>query len=65
MYEDTKTKTNFFIKLLSNIVEWNDLLDIKTIQELSLDSLLNRYIMVALQYMDLNMETVVKIEFVC
>ena len=53
------------IKLLSNIVEWNDLLDIKTIQELSLDSLLNRYIMVALQYMDLNMETVVKIEFVC
>jgi hypothetical protein len=53
-----------FLKLLSNIIEWNGILSVKIVQELSLDSLLNRYIITALQYMDLSMETVTKIEYV-
>eukprot|EP00794_Sanderia_malayensis_P000333 gene333-965_t len=36
-------------KLLSNIMSWKDLLSIKIIQELGVDSILNRYLIVALQ----------------
>lgn len=52
------------VKLFSNILSWNDLIPEKTIQELSLDSLLNRYIMVALQFMEMNNETVNKVDYI-
>jgi hypothetical protein len=49
---------------MSNIIEWNGILSVKTVQEFSLNSLLNGYILVALQHMPLNMETLTKIEYV-
>ncbi len=52
------------LKLFNNILEWNDIVSAELLKELTLDCLLNRYIIVALQYMDLNIGTVDKIEYV-
>ena len=37
------------LQLLGNMLQWHELLAVKPLQELSLDGLLNRYIMLALQ----------------
>ncbi|CAF4916198.1 unnamed protein product, partial [Rotaria magnacalcarata] len=41
------------VKLLSNITSWSQILSLKTILDLSIDGLLNRYILIALKNMDL------------
>jgi GC-rich sequence DNA-binding factor len=52
------------VKLFGNIITWNDLMCEKTTQELSLDLLLNRYVMVALQCMEMNTELVNKTDYI-
>ncbi|CAF0931126.1 unnamed protein product [Rotaria sordida] len=54
------TATEFFfrqywtcVKLLGNITLWSQILSLKTILDLSIDGLLNRYILIALKNMDL------------
>jgi GC-rich sequence DNA-binding factor len=54
------TATEFFfrqywtcVKLLGNITFWSQILSLKTILDLSIDGLLNRYIILALEQMDL------------
>lgn len=51
-------------KLFTNVFKWRGALSDSIIKELSIDSLLNRYLMFALQSMDLNMTTILKIEYV-
>ncbi|CAF2222603.1 unnamed protein product [Rotaria magnacalcarata] len=41
------------VKLLSNITSWSQILSLKTTLDLSIDGLLNRYILIALKNMDL------------
>ncbi len=41
------------MKLLGNITLWSQILSLKTILDLSIDGLLNRYILLALEQMDL------------
>jgi GC-rich sequence DNA-binding factor len=41
------------VKLLGNITLWSQILSLKTILDLSIDGLLNRYILLALKQMDL------------
>jgi GC-rich sequence DNA-binding factor len=41
------------VKLLGNITLWSQILSLKTILDLSIDGLLNRYILLALEQMDL------------
>jgi len=41
------------VKLLGNITSWSQILSLKTILDLSIDGLLNRYIILALEQMDL------------
>ncbi|CAF0803393.1 unnamed protein product [Adineta ricciae] len=41
------------VKLLENITSWSQVLSLKTILDLSIDGLLNRYILLALKQMDL------------
>lgn len=41
------------VKLLGNVTSWSQILSLKTILDLSIDGLLNRYIIVALKTMDL------------
>ncbi len=41
------------MKLLGNITLWSQILSLKTILDLSIDGLLNRYILLALKQMDL------------
>ncbi len=41
------------VKLLGNITAWSQILSLKTILDLSVDGLLNRYILLALKQMDL------------
>lgn len=52
------------VKVFSNVLFWQEILSESVLKELSLDCLLNRYILIALQNMDSNIQTIEIIEYV-
>lgn len=47
-----------------NTLKWKDILADELIKEYALDSLLNRYLMIGLQSMEANMQTLEKIDYI-
>ncbi len=50
-------------KLFSNLISWKGIINDKLVKEFSLDCLLNRYLMIGLQTMEHNGETINNIEY--
>ena len=53
------------LQLLGNIFSWHGLLSDKTLMELGLDSLLNRYMVLSLLNSPLSNDTIYKCQQVC
>ena len=53
------------VKLFGNILRWRGILSDKLVKEMTLDSILNRYIFMGLQFMRIDAsETIEKVEFI-